>query len=166
MEDAMFRSQVPVAGRRSAWLTLGLLALLWPAAAVYAQQPAAAKSPLAYSGDAGMIIHYVKGDKAGEFEMVMGKVKEALNKSDNPERKKQAAGWKLFKTEEPGPSGAVIYMSIMDPVVKDLEYSVVKILTEGFPNDYRTLYESYTQAFVNPPGQVPFHLNTSIDFSK
>ena len=160
----MFRSQVPVAGRRSAWLSLGLLTALLAAAAVYAQQPAApAKSPLAYSGDAGMIIHYVKADKTKDFEMVMGKVKEALNKSESADRKKQAASWKLFKTEEPGPSGAVIYMSIMDPVVKDVEYSVVKILTEGFPNDVRALYENYTQAFVNPPGQVPFHLNTSID---
>jgi len=163
----MFRSQVPVAGRRSAWLSLGLLTALLGAAAVYAQQPAApAKSPLAYSGDAGMIIHYVKADKTKDFEMVMGKVKEALNKSESADRKKQAASWKLFKTEEPGPSGAVIYMSIMDPVVKDVEYSVVKILTEGFPNDVRALYENYTQAFVNPPGQVPFHLNTSIDLGK
>ena len=163
----MFRSLVPVAGRRSAWMALGLMTALSAAAAVYAQQPAApARSPLAYSGNAGMIIHYVKADKTGDFEMVMGKVKEALNKSENPDRKKQAASWKLFKTEEPGPSGAVIYMSIMEPVVKDVEYSVVKILTEGFPNDVRALYDSYTQAFVNPPGQVPFHLNTSIDFSK
>jgi hypothetical protein len=163
----MFRSQVPVAGRRSARLTLGLLTALLAAAAVYAQQPAApAKSPLAYSGDAGMIIHYVKADKTHDFEMVMGKVKEALNKSDNADRKKQGASWKLFKTEEPGPSGAVIYMSIMDPVVKDVEYSVVKILTEGFPNDVRALYDSYTQAFVNPPGQVPFHLTTAIDLGK
>ena len=163
----MFRSQVPVAGRRSACMTLGLTTALLAAAAVYAQQPAApARSPLAFSGDAGMIIHYVKADKTGDFEMVMGKVKDALKKSDNPDRKKQAASWKMFKTEEPGPSGAVIYMSIMDPVVKDLEYSVVKILTEGFPNDVRALYDSYTQAFVNPPGQVPFHLNAVLDFSK
>ena len=81
----MFRSHVPAAaGRRSAWMTLGLMTALLAAAAVYAQQPAApARSPLAYSGDAGMIIHYVKADKAADFEMVMGKVKEALNKSDN-----------------------------------------------------------------------------------
>src|SRR3984893_5900839 len=163
----MFRSLVPVAGRHSAWMALGLMTALSAAPAVYAQQPAApAKSPLAYSGDAGMIIHYVKADKTHDFEMVMGKVKEALNKSDNPDRKKQAASWKLFKTEEPGPSGAVIYMSIMEPDAKKVEYSVVKILTEGFPNDVRALYENYTQAFVNPPGQVPFHLNTAIDFGK
>jgi hypothetical protein len=147
-------------------MILGLVTALLAAAAAYAQQAAPAKSPLAYSGDAGIIIHYVKADKTHDFEMVMGKVKEALNKSDNADRKKQAASWKLFKTEEPGPSGAVIYMSIMEPVVKDVEYSVVKILTEGFPNDVRALYDNYTQAFVNPPGQVPFHLNTSIDFSK
>jgi hypothetical protein len=163
----MFRFQVPVAARRSTWMTVGLTTALLAVAAVHAQQPAApAKSPLAFSGDAGMIIHYIKADKTGDFEMVMGKVKDALNKSDNPERKKQAASWKLFKTEEPGPSGAVIYMSIMDPVVKDFEYSVVKILTEGFPNEARALYDAYTPCFVNPPGQVPFHLTRAIDFSK
>lgn len=163
----MFPFHAPVAGRRSAWMALGLMMALLAAGAVYAQQPAApAKSPLAYSGAAGMIIHYIKADKTADFETVMGKVKEALSKSDKAERKQQAASWKLFKTEEPGPSGAVIYMSIMDPVVKDVEYSVLRILTEGFPTDFRPLYDTYSQSFVNPPGQVPFHLNASMDFGK
>lgn len=162
----MVRIQMPVLGRRSAWAVLGLVPALLAAGAVSGQQPATAKNPLAFSGDGGMIIHYIKADKTGDFETVMGKVKEALMKSENAERKQQAASWKVFKTEEPGPNGAVIYMSIMIPVVKDLPYSVTTILTEGFPTEARALYDSYTQSFVNPPGQVPFHLNASMDFGK
>ena len=71
-----------------------------------------------FNGDGGVIFNFVKADKTADFEMVMGKLKEALAKSDKPERKAQAAGWKYFKAAEPGPGGAVIYVFIMDPVAE------------------------------------------------
>jgi len=36
-----------------------------------------------------------------EFEVTMGKVKEVLAKSDKPERRLQAAHWKLLKATTP-----------------------------------------------------------------
>ena len=57
--------------------------------------------------DGALVLNYIKPDKTADFEMVMAKVKEALAKSEKPERKAQAEGWKIFKTAEPGPSGAV-----------------------------------------------------------
>jgi len=83
-------------------IALGLAAGLLSATAVFAQTPpaaapaqpaaAAAPSPFLFPGDAGVILNFVKADKTADFEMVLGKVKEALAKSDKPERKAQAAG--------------------------------------------------------------------------
>src|SRR3954464_4409974 len=103
-----------------------------PAAAAPAQQPAAQANPFVFPGDGGVVLNFVKQDKTADFEMIMGKVKEALAKSDKPERKQQATGWKIFKASEPGPNGAVIYAFVIDPVVKGGDYSVGNILVEGF----------------------------------
>src|ERR1700693_3279094 len=108
-------------------IVVGLAVGALSAATVFAQAaapaPPAAPNPFIFPGDGGVILNFVKADKTADFEMVMGKLKEALAKSDKPERKAQAAGWKYFKASEPGPGGAVIYVFVMDPVAKGAEYS-------------------------------------------
>src|ERR1051325_4460649 len=99
-------------------------------AAAPAQPAAAAPNPFLFNSDGGVILNFVKADKTADFEMVMGKLKEGRAKSEKPERKAQAAGWKYFKATEPGPNGAVIYVFVMDPVAKGQEYSVGNILVE------------------------------------
>jgi hypothetical protein len=112
-----------------------------------AQAPAAqaepAKNPFMFMSDGSLLINYVKPDKTADFEMVMGKVKEALTKSDKPERKSQAEGWKIFKTDLPGPQGAVTYFAIVDPVIKGADYNMRQILTEAFGvADTNTIYKT------------------------
>ena len=128
-------------------IALGCVVGMLSAAPVFAQaapaaapaQQAAAPNPFVFPGDGGVILNFVKADKTADFEMVLGKVKEALAKSEKPERKQQATGWKVFKASEPGPSGAVIYVFVMDPVVKGGDYSVGQILVEGFGAEGQTL---------------------------
>ena len=111
---------------------------------------------------AALVLNYIKADKTADFESVVAKVKEALAKSEKPERKEQAAGWKIFKAAEPGPGGAVLYVWIIDPVSKGNEYSVSQILTEGFPAEaaaiYKTLADSYS-------GQAIINLTTTANFA-
>ena len=116
-----------------------------PAAPQQAQQAAPG---LVFGADAGIIINTIKADKTADFEEVVGKIKEALQKSENPVRKQQAAGWKVFKAVEPGPAGNALYFFVMDPVVKDADYGMAKILTEAFPSDARALWDKLTAAYV------------------
>src|SRR5688572_8296796 len=51
--------------------------------------------------NAAVMLVFVKPERTADFEMVMGKLKEALARSDRPERKQQAAGWKMFKSSDP-----------------------------------------------------------------
>jgi hypothetical protein len=135
-------------------------------AAAPAQQAAAAPSPFVFGGDGGVILNFVKADKTGDFEMVLGKLKEALAKSDKPERKAQAAGWKVFKAAEAGPGGAVIYVFVMNPVAKGAEYSVGNILVEAYGAEGQTLYKTYSDSYGNPAIGALLHLTQAIDLGK
>src|SRR5262249_40312609 len=118
----MVRIPVPAAGRWPAGAALVVIAAWLFVGAVKGQaappQPAqAAKNPYVLSTDGAVLLNFVKADKTADFEMIMAKLKEALNKSDKPERKQQAAGWKIFKAAEQGAGGTAIYVTVIDPVV-------------------------------------------------
>jgi len=131
-----------------------------------AQQAAAAPAKRLFANDAGMVLNFIKADKTADFEAVMGKLKEALAKSDKPERKAQAAGWKVFKASEPGPGGAVIYVFVMDPVAKGAEYKVGDILVEGFAAEGQTLYKTYSDAYGTPAIGALLHLTKVVELGK
>ena len=113
-----------------------------------AQQAAAAPAKRVFANDAGMVLNFIKADKTADFEAVMGKLKEALNKSDKPERKAQAASWKIFKAAEPGAGGSVLYVMFIDPAVKDADYTVSTILAEAYPAEVNTIFKQYADSFA------------------
>ena len=173
----MFRTfVVPTAAGRPGWIALGVLVGVLSGTAAHAQtpptpaaQPAAtpAPSPFVFNGDGGVIFNFVKADKAADFEMVMGKLKEALAKSEKPERKAQAAGWRYFKASEAGPNGVVIYVFILDPVAKGAEYSVGNILVEVLgATEGQALYKTYSESYANPAIGALLHLTKVADLGK
>ena len=114
-----------------------------------AQQAAAAPAKRVFASDAGLVLNFIKPDKTADFEAVMGKLKEALQKSTKPERKQQAASWKVFKSPEPAQGGNVLYVFVIDPSVKDADYTVSTILAEAFPQDVQTLYKQYAESYAS-----------------
>ncbi len=122
---------------RSLWFVfvfaIALTAVLaGPARAQAPAQPApAAPAARTFNGDAGLVLIYVKPEKTADFETAMGRVKEALSKSEKPERKQQAASWKLFKASA-SPAGQ-IYVFVINPSVKNAGYGNGPILGGGLP---------------------------------
>jgi hypothetical protein len=111
-------------------------------------QPAAAADPvLALEGDVALITILIKPDKTADFEMVLNKLKEALAKSEKPERKEQAAGWKVFKSTQMAQGNAVYIMRI-DPVIKGQEYDISRLIAEVFPVEVQDLFQKYKDAFA------------------
>ena len=132
-------------------LAVLLIAAPAPVRAANDQQPAqqqAAPQARAFGSDAGMMFNPIKPEATADFEMVMGKLKEALTKSQDPTRQQQAKSWKLFKAQEPGPGGSVLYVFVMDPAVKGADYTVSKILAEAFPTEVQALYAKYSAAYA------------------
>ena len=102
----MSRSASSLAIRGLASAIVGALsatsAFAQTAPAAPAQQATLATSAYTFSGDAAITINVIKADKTADFEMIVGKLREALLKSAKPERAQQAASWKVFKAAETG----------------------------------------------------------------
>jgi hypothetical protein len=130
-------------------LVVGMLSAGSALAQAPAQQAAAPPSKRVFGSDAGLVLNFIKADKTADFEAVMAKLKEALNKSDKPERKAQAASWKVFKSPEPAAGGNVLYVFVIDPSVKDADYTVSTILAEAFPAEVNTIFKQYADSFAS-----------------
>jgi hypothetical protein len=135
-----------------------------PAQAPAQQAQPAAPTARVFTSDAGMVLNFIKGDKTADFEAVMAKLKEALQKSTKPERKQQAEGWKVFKAVEPGPGGSAMYVFFVDPVVKGADYTVSTILAEAFPTEVQALFKQYADTFAS--GQNFVNLSLVSDMVK
>ena len=137
-------------------LILIALVVLTPAGQAAAQQaPAAAPAQAApapqarvFTGDVGLMFNVVKPDKTADFEMVVGKLKEALAKSDDPVHKQMAQGWRVIKNPEPIQGGNYLYVFLIDPVVKDADYTVSRVLAKAFPAEVQELFKVYSACFA------------------
>jgi hypothetical protein len=121
-------------------------------------QQAAAPPGRVFASDAGLILNFIKPDKTAAFEAVVAKLRQALKQSEKPERLRQAGSWKVFRALEPGADGSVLYVFVMDPVVKGADYAVAALLAEAFPRDVQALYEQYAGAYAT--GQKVVSLTT------
>src|SRR5262249_15294704 len=159
----------PGARGGGAWpggLPRGLVGGLFPPSIAYGQpQPPAQTTTRVFASDGGMVLNFIKADKTADFEAVVGKLKEALQKSEKPERKEQAKSWKVFKSPDPAQGGNVLYVFIIDPSVKGADYTVSNILAEAFPPaEVNELYKQYAGAYAS--GQNFVNLTLVGDLSK
>jgi len=103
---------------------------------------------LTFAGDAALWTVAIKPDKTAAFEQIMTRVRDALAKSPDPSRQRQAAGWKVMKIEKPLPDGNIAYVHVISPVVAGADYTVMQILYDAFPDERQALYEMYRDAFA------------------
>lgn len=108
-----------------------------------------AQDALTFDGDTAIWLIAIKPDRTADFETVMQKVSEALNNSEEPQRRQQAAGWKVMRGATAMPDGNIVYTHVISPVVRGADYGIMAILYEGFTNpvEQSELYELYSGAF-------------------
>jgi hypothetical protein len=130
-------------------------------AAATPQQPTVPASRR-FTSDAGVMFSVIKPDKTADFEAVMARVKEGLGRSEDPKRKQQALSWRVFKGLEAGPGGNVVYVWILDPPVKDADYTITEILRESFPSEAQDLWAKYQACFVSGQTMLNLQLTTNM----
>lgn len=120
-----------------------------PATTLSAQTLAttASSKDYVFSTGAGMLFFYVKPDKSAEFEAVVTRLSEALDKTTDPVRKQQAASWKILKSVELQ-TDSPVYVFVFDPAVAGADYDPVKVLSEGAPPDLQALYGKLKDATI------------------
>ena len=104
---------------------------------------------LTFEGDTAYWAVAIKADKTADFEAVIAKLRDGLMKSGKPERRQQAAGWKIIKLSKPLPDGNVTYVHMVSPVIPGADYTVMQVLYDEFPEERQALYDLYRGAFAN-----------------
>jgi hypothetical protein len=95
-------------------------------------QSATMAPPLAIDGSAGIVTAFVRPEKAAEFDQALLRVKAALSASNFPARRSQADGWQIFKSLD-RVQGTVTYVMWIDPVIKEQDYDIARLLAEANP---------------------------------
>ena len=160
---------------RNCLLTLSLVMVLAPRLGAQAPAPAPATPPpgtatqapaaapptvpavpaaLPMAGPTGMVYHAIKADKTADFEAVMTRLRDLLAASGNEARRRQGAGWRVFRQATPLTDGSVLYVSLLEPVVANAEYDVPRLLAEAAPSEAALLYQQFRDAHVQPTVQA------------
>lgn len=132
-----------------------------PAPATQAQ---AAPPTRLFASDAGLVLNFIKPDKTAQFEAIITRLKEALEKNPKPERQQQASSWKVYKSPEVASGGAAVYVFFSDPIVKGADYTISTILAESLPDEAPTLLTQYSECFAS--GQNWVNLKLIADLGK
>jgi hypothetical protein len=162
----MVRRDVLATGRLGI-VALGLTVGVLSASSSFAQAPAAQATPAPnqrlFPNDGALVLNFIKPDKTADFEMVITKLKEGLAKSEKPERKEQAASWKVFKS--PDPAGAnVLYVFIIDPALKGADYQISNLIVEAYGNtaEANDILTKYAGAYAQGMNIVNLNLLTKL----
>ena len=137
----------------------------WPVAARLALVPVASQSQAparVFTSDAAILVKYIKPEKTGDFEATITRLKEAFGGTDDPERRRQAATWKVFRAVEPATNGDAVYIFLVDPVVKGADYGVARILAEAFPAEAQALKGRYADSYSSGQSIVDLTLIASL----
>jgi hypothetical protein len=91
----------------------------------------------------GLIFQAVRPDRVVDFEMVIGYLQAAFEKTTDARVREQAKGWRVFKAVEPGPNNTVLYVFVIDPAVAGADYSLGRILSDAYPDQIQEIWKLY-----------------------
>ncbi|MGE0593448.1 MAG: hypothetical protein AB7G23_06830 [Vicinamibacterales bacterium] len=134
--------------RRLSGVLLAGALLLLPAFSQGGAAQAQEAQKLTFDGDIALWTVAIRPDKTADFEQIMAKLQQALKTSSDPARQQQAQGWKVMKMPTALPDGNIAYVHIVNPVVRDADYTIMQVLYDAFPEERQALYEMYRGAFA------------------
>ena len=100
-----------------------------------------------FEAPAGLVLSYIKREGSGDFERVMTSLGAALAGSEDEALRELLSGWRLYRAQEPGPEGEVLYVWLIDPAVAGADYAVPELLGEALPHEAQALFDAFSEAF-------------------
>ncbi len=101
-----------------------------------------------FTASTGVIFTAVRPDRVVDFEMVIGYLEAALEKSTDLDVRAQARGWRVLRATEPGPNGTALYMFLIEPTVPGADYGLGRILSDAYPDQIQDIWKLYTGALA------------------
>ena len=102
--------------------------------------PRPAAQEYVFPTGAGVLFFHVRPERAQDFEAIVKRIAESLDRSTDPTRRQQAAHWRIYRSAE-APRDAVIYLFFFDPAVSGADYDPIKVLSEDAPAELSSLFE-------------------------
>ena len=102
--------------------------------------PRPAAQEYVFPTGAGVLFFHVRPERAQDFEAIVKRIAESLDRSTDPVRRQQAAHWRIYRSAE-APRDAVIYLFFFDPAVSGADYDPIKVLSEDAPAELSSLFE-------------------------
>ncbi len=102
--------------------------------------PRPAAQEYVFPTGAGVLFFHVRPERAQDFEAIVKRIAESLDRSTDPVRRQQAAHWRIYRSAE-APRDAVIYLFFFDPAVSGADYDPIKVLSEDAPAELSGLFE-------------------------
>ena len=118
-----------------------------------------------FTAEAGMVFHPIQPAKTEDFEMVLGRVRDALHESESAVRGDHAENWKVYQAIEPGPQDSVLYIFVIDPALEEADYTIGNILREELPLEAQALYETFASCYAYSPSMINMRLASDFNES-
>ena len=109
--------------------------------------PPAGPADYTFSTGAGLVFYYVKTGRAGDFETILGRLKEALAKAESPMLKQQALNWRIYKSAEPA-TDSTVFIFAFDPAITTATYDPLLALAQVLPAEVQPLYDRIKEAVI------------------
>ena len=113
-----------------------------PAGELDPEQPAGT-----FAAPAGLVFSYIKSGSGADFERVMSRLGAALASSEDEQQRQLASGWRVYRAQEPGPDGEVLYVWLIDPALAGADYAVPALLGAALPDESQALFDAFSEAF-------------------
>jgi hypothetical protein len=112
-----------------------------------AQSAKPAAQEYLFPSGAGVLFFHVRPERADDFEAIVRRLGDALERSTDPVRRQQATSWRIYKSTET-PRDAVIYLFFFDPAISGADYDPIKVLSEDAPAELSALFERLRLAVI------------------
>ena len=100
-----------------------------------------------FAAPAGLVFSYIKSGSGADFERVMSRLGAALASSEDEQQRQLASGWRVYRAQEPGPDGEVLYVWLIDPALAGADYAVPELLGAALPDESQALFDAFSEAF-------------------
>ena len=101
-----------------------------------------------------MLLVAVAPGKRADYEAVIVALQDALAKSQDAEIRKTAEGWRVFKVAEADAKANVLYVHVMFPAVRGVDYRPSLWLDKLLGGAPPELLAKYRDAFAGAPSKL------------
>jgi len=106
---------------------------------------------LSFGSETAVVFTRVHLDNVAEFESILTQAHDLLKKSDNPVRRQQAEGWRIFRTSDQTAAGIAIYVSVITPTVRSADYNLTTLFEEELSEKDAKALNARLQACLAAP---------------